>query len=345
LFAVGDAILSRDENDPIAPVDVQVVEEVFRRTAPIYHLTVNGKLIRTRGEHPFFEESRGWIAAAELLPGDRLASLDGHWLTVEELVDTNEYEVVYNLRVSEYHTYFVGSTEWGFSVWAHNAECVVEQVGDRWRVRLLGEGGDTYLRNTGGRNVYSSATRANAEAYAAGRGHTVLSDIVAQARVRSQELRAKYGHLSEEARQARIEELREANYGRRIRDLEATHGTPNVHSLEKHGAQTTSQAQLDRVSLPDYPNPTTGQPGNATKTASRFFTNRDHYMTLDLALRQQAQGFQPSVTIQFDRNIGENVRNMGSHSNRGPFVTTPTSRAEVRFDPTTQRFYTAFPIP
>jgi hypothetical protein len=27
---------------------------------------------------------------------------------------------VYNLRIAEYHTYFVGSAEWGFSVWTHN---------------------------------------------------------------------------------------------------------------------------------------------------------------------------------------------------------------------------------
>jgi len=29
--------------------------------------------------------------------------------------------LVYNLRIADYHTYFVGSREWGFSVWAHNA--------------------------------------------------------------------------------------------------------------------------------------------------------------------------------------------------------------------------------
>ena len=247
----------------------------------MWELVVAGRVIGTTGEHPYYRlggDGEGWVACRELRVGDRLLCEDGGWVAVESVADTSEVERVYNLRVADFYTYFVGRDEWGFAVWAHNAECVVEQIGDRWRVRLLGEGGDTYLRNTGGRNVYSSATRANAEAYAAGRGHTVLSDSVAQARVRSQELRAKYGHLNEEGRQARIEELHEANYGRRIRDLEATHGTPNVHSLEKHVAQTTSQAQLDRVSLPDHPNPTTGQPGNATKTASRFFTNRDHYM-------------------------------------------------------------------
>src|SRR5262249_4337515 len=45
----------------------------------------------------------------------------GQWVTLEEVYDTGKYETVYNFRVAEYHTYFVGSEEWGFSVWAHNA--------------------------------------------------------------------------------------------------------------------------------------------------------------------------------------------------------------------------------
>ena len=39
------------------------------------------------------------------------------------VVDADEYAVVYNLRVADYHTYFVGASEWGFSVWAHNQGC------------------------------------------------------------------------------------------------------------------------------------------------------------------------------------------------------------------------------
>jgi hypothetical protein len=39
--------------------------------------------------------------------------------------------------VADYHTYFVGSREWGFSVWAHNADCfVIEHRGaGRWGVK------------------------------------------------------------------------------------------------------------------------------------------------------------------------------------------------------------------
>jgi hypothetical protein len=35
-------------------------------------------------------------------------------------LDTGEYEVVYNLRVSEFPTYFVGAEDWRCSVWTHN---------------------------------------------------------------------------------------------------------------------------------------------------------------------------------------------------------------------------------
>jgi len=40
-------------------------------------------------------------------------------------VARNEVETVYNLRVAEHHTYFVGSEAWGFSVWAHNADYAI----------------------------------------------------------------------------------------------------------------------------------------------------------------------------------------------------------------------------
>jgi len=69
-------------------------------------------------------QSRGWVAARELQPGDELRSHDGRWLPVEGVRNTGREEVVYNCRVAEYHTYFVGDQEWGFSIWSHNSACV-----------------------------------------------------------------------------------------------------------------------------------------------------------------------------------------------------------------------------
>ena len=59
--------------------------------------------------------------AKELQAGDELRSHDGRWLAVEGARDTGREEAVYNCRVAEYHTYFVGDAAWGWSVWAHNS--------------------------------------------------------------------------------------------------------------------------------------------------------------------------------------------------------------------------------
>jgi intein/homing endonuclease len=120
-FRVGDLVLARDEWWPEGPVEAKVVEAVFVRTGRILHLHVGGRVIRTTGEHPFYAQAKGWVAAAELVKGDRLSSHDGQWVAVEEVFDTNEYETVYNVRIADFHTYFIGTEEWTFSVWAHNA--------------------------------------------------------------------------------------------------------------------------------------------------------------------------------------------------------------------------------
>jgi hypothetical protein len=51
------------------------------------------------------------VATSQLRVGDALRSHDGHWLAVEAVRDTGREEVVYNCRVAEYHTYFVGCDE------------------------------------------------------------------------------------------------------------------------------------------------------------------------------------------------------------------------------------------
>src|SRR5262249_56972578 len=113
-FRPGDPILTRPEDDPAAPLEVKRVEEVFVRVSPILHLHVGGQVIRTTGEHPFFVRGEGWVSARDLRPGDLLSSHDGGWVPVEEVFDTGAWETVYNLRVADHHTYFVGDRDWQF---------------------------------------------------------------------------------------------------------------------------------------------------------------------------------------------------------------------------------------
>ena len=150
----GDFVLSRDESDPNGPCEFKMVEAVFRRLAEVLKVALpGGVVIKTTGEHPFFVAARlcrlapahgeawaakggtggsalllreacgEWIPARALQPGDVLLSHDGAEVEVQGLSETGLWEPVYNLRVEEYHTYFVGCQEWGFSVWAHNMEC------------------------------------------------------------------------------------------------------------------------------------------------------------------------------------------------------------------------------
>jgi RHS repeat-associated protein len=127
-FQVGDLVLSAPEDDPEGPVEARRVEEVFVRLGRVLKLRVGGQQIATTAEHPFYVRGKGWTPAGALQQGDLLRSHDKQWVAVQGLDEQREVTTVYNLRVAEYHTYFVGSREWQFSVWAHNAYKV--QVGN-----------------------------------------------------------------------------------------------------------------------------------------------------------------------------------------------------------------------
>ena len=130
--------------------EVQVVEEIFVRTSAIINLRARGHDIRTTAEHPFFVKGKGWICAHEIKQSDELLSHDGQWVTVEAVTDLKEVATVYNLRVSDYHTYFVGSRDWGFSVWAHNAN-------GNYGITLIGN--QYVLVNSAGAIVYEAGTQ------------------------------------------------------------------------------------------------------------------------------------------------------------------------------------------
>jgi hypothetical protein len=115
-------LASRAEHDPYGVISYKLIEEMFIRFGRVLHLHLaDGQTIRTTPEHPFWVQGEGWLPADLLQPGDALATLGGEWITVAEAFDTGEYETVYNCRVAEWHTYFVGGEEYVTAVWAHNA--------------------------------------------------------------------------------------------------------------------------------------------------------------------------------------------------------------------------------
>ena len=120
-LAVGDEVLSGPEDDATASPRWRQVEEIFRNELALWHVHVRGQVIRTTAEHPFYVWGKGWVEAWKLRPDDLLRSHDGQFAAVKEVSEGGYVEAVYNCRISEDHTYFVGGEDWGFSVWAHNA--------------------------------------------------------------------------------------------------------------------------------------------------------------------------------------------------------------------------------
>jgi hypothetical protein len=119
-YQPGERVWAHDENDPSAPAELKEIEEVFVNEAPLWHVHIDGHVVRATAEHPFWVVGTGWTAARALAVGDRLLGFDGKETPVEEVFETGTWEAVYNLRVAQHHTYFVGCAEWGFDVWAHN---------------------------------------------------------------------------------------------------------------------------------------------------------------------------------------------------------------------------------
>ena len=87
----------------------------------LVHLTINGEEIVTTDNHPFYVQGRGFIDAGNLLVGDKLISVNGEDLLIEDyrIELTEESVSVYNFQVEDYHTYFVGEC----CVWVHNDGC------------------------------------------------------------------------------------------------------------------------------------------------------------------------------------------------------------------------------
>jgi hypothetical protein len=136
-FRPGDLILSAPEYSPEAPVEVKKVEQLFVNRMPVLELHTGGKIIRTTAEHPFFVYGRGWTAAQDLMPGDRLRSHNDQLVVVDKIVRSEELVSVYNVQVADYHTYFVGTEDWGFSVWSHNTCTRISQQNGQTTLQVL----------------------------------------------------------------------------------------------------------------------------------------------------------------------------------------------------------------
>jgi hypothetical protein len=104
----GDEVLSLPEDEPEGESAYRPVEEVFQRWGVIWEVAVGGRVLRTTAEHPFWVRGRGWTAARQLRGAMRCGRTTCSGWPLRAVRDTGRAEAVYNGRVAEYHTYFVG---------------------------------------------------------------------------------------------------------------------------------------------------------------------------------------------------------------------------------------------
>ena len=117
----GDKVISTDPETMETSLKI-VLETYIREVTTLVHITVNGEEIITTVDHPFYVQSRGFVEAGKLLVGDELLDVNGNVLLVENFdVELTEEPVkVYNFKVEDFHTYFVGNCK----IWVHNNDCV-----------------------------------------------------------------------------------------------------------------------------------------------------------------------------------------------------------------------------
>lgn len=124
---VGDKVIATDP-DTMEQAEKTVLETFVHETDEIVHLTINGEVITSTLDHPFYVQDAGFVGAGDLYIGDKLLDAEGNTLLVED-VKTEKLDVpvkVYNFKVDEFHTYYVGA----LSVFVHNADCVVHPDGE-----------------------------------------------------------------------------------------------------------------------------------------------------------------------------------------------------------------------
>lgn len=123
---VGDLVYAADAETLEVSLK-PVLETYVRETSNLVHLTINGETIISTFDHPYYVKNKGFINAESLWIGAELLDSTGNILCVEQIYREtldNEPEKVYNFKVDECHTYFVGR----YSVLVHNADYDVDIV-------------------------------------------------------------------------------------------------------------------------------------------------------------------------------------------------------------------------
>lgn len=80
----GDMVYAH--NPETRETELKEVVRTFKNEATeLVHLTIAGEEITCTNEHPFYSPVKGWTAACQLRAGDRLVTLNGEYVIVEQV--------------------------------------------------------------------------------------------------------------------------------------------------------------------------------------------------------------------------------------------------------------------
>ena len=83
-----------------------VVVAVHNKPDRLLKISLDQEVIRATGIHRFWKAGHGWVMARDLKPGDALRAWVG--LPPSKRCDRDGVEPVYNLKVMQAQSYFVG---------------------------------------------------------------------------------------------------------------------------------------------------------------------------------------------------------------------------------------------
>ncbi len=104
----------------LRPGDLLAADPPRWMDGELVNLHVGGQIIGATKGHRFVAKRQEWTSAGQLQTGDLLMADLPSWMEVEKVTSSGEVGPVYNFRVADHHTYFVGSEAWGFALWTHN---------------------------------------------------------------------------------------------------------------------------------------------------------------------------------------------------------------------------------
>jgi Pretoxin HINT domain len=106
-IAIGDQVLTQHTRSGVLGYH-PVIAAPHNKPDRLYKIDLGRDAIKATGIHRFWKAGRGWVMARDLKPGDVIRTLGG--VATVKLVERAGVEPVYNLKVLQAESYFVGET-------------------------------------------------------------------------------------------------------------------------------------------------------------------------------------------------------------------------------------------